>query len=165
MKWPKKHFQCTKMRSRGDFSQFQGGNQVYKSDLRFSFRTPEMPFLVPQKPQKLPKFAILGLPKMAFPVSETKIRDHFYKPHYPPKPRKITSETHFCTLKVVFRLFHYFGIFLSRFQSVKTPKTKSVDLPRKMTSNQKNQENKPALKFYFTQEQPHYDFLSPSPTV
>ena len=65
---------------------------------------------------------------------------------------KITSGTHFCTLKVVFRPFHYFGIFLSRFQSVKTPKTKSADLPRKMTSNQKNRENKPALKLNFTLE-------------
>ena len=26
---------------------------------------------------------------MAFLVPEMKIRDHFYKPNYPPKPRKI----------------------------------------------------------------------------
>ena len=26
--------------------------------------------------------------KMAFPVPETKIRDHFYRPNYPPKHRK-----------------------------------------------------------------------------
>ena len=63
---------------------------------------------------------------------------------------KITSGTHFCTLKVVFLAISLLCTLLSRFQSVKTPKTKSVDLPRKMTSNQKDQENKLALKFNFT---------------
>ena len=43
-----------------------------------------MPFLVPLKLQICAIFAILGVPKMAFPVYETKIRDHFYRP----KPRK-----------------------------------------------------------------------------
>ena len=33
-------------------------------------------------------FAILGVSKMVFPVPETKIRDHFYRPNTPPKPRK-----------------------------------------------------------------------------
>ena len=37
---------------------------------------------------ELPNFAILKVPKMAFPVPEMKIRDHFYRPNYPPKPRK-----------------------------------------------------------------------------
>ena len=32
--------------------------------------------------------AILGVPKMALVVPETKNGDHFYRPNYPPKPRK-----------------------------------------------------------------------------
>ena len=46
------------------------------------------------------------------------------------------------------------------------PKTKSADLPRKMASNQKMQENKPTLKFNFTIEKGdqfqnfHFDILT-----
>ena len=47
-----------------------------------------MPFFIPPKSQKLPNFAILKVPKMAFLVPEMKIRDHFYRPNYPPKPKK-----------------------------------------------------------------------------
>ena len=32
--------------------------------------------------------AILGEPKMALPMPKTKNGDHFYRPNYPPKPRK-----------------------------------------------------------------------------
>ena len=85
VKQPKYHFRVVKMCSKGDFSQVQGGNQVYKSGLRFSFRVPEMPFLVP--PQH-PEISILGVSEMALPVPEMKNGDHFYRPNYPPKPKK-----------------------------------------------------------------------------
>ena len=49
VKQPKYHFRVVKMCSKGDFSQVQGGNQVYKSGLRFSFRVLEVPFLIPPK--------------------------------------------------------------------------------------------------------------------
>ena len=61
---------------------------VYKSGLGFSFRALEVPFLVPPKPPKMHVLAIWGVPKMALPMPETKIRDHFYKPNTPPKPSK-----------------------------------------------------------------------------
>ena len=89
---------------------------------------------------------------MALPVPETKNRDHNYRPNTPLNLGKITSRTHFCHSKVSFWPFYLFCKFWSRFQSVKTPKTKSVILVSKESSNQKMPENKLALEFNFTWE-------------
>ena len=107
-------------------------------------------FWYPQNREVGQFLRFLGYQKWHFRSPKRKSEITFIDLITPLNLGKITSGTQFCTLKVVFRPFHYFGIFLSRFQSVKTPKTKSVDLPMKMTSNQKSQENKPALKFNFT---------------
>ena len=61
---------------------------MFKSGLGFLCRGLEMPFSAPPKSQKGGKFAILEVPKMAFPVPETKIRGHFYRPKDPPNCRK-----------------------------------------------------------------------------
>ena len=87
---------------------------------------------------------------MAFLVPETKIETTFKDKISPLNLRKITLGTHFYHPKVVFWPFHLFCTFLSRFQSVKRTKTKSPILEMKMRSNQKIEENRPALKFDFT---------------
>ena len=46
-----------------------------------------------------PIFAISGVPNMALPVPETKIRDHFYRPNTPRKPRKNHIGNTFSQLK------------------------------------------------------------------
>ena len=45
---------------------------------------------------------ILGVPKMTNPLLETKIRDHFYRPNTPPKPRKNHIGSKFPPLESVF---------------------------------------------------------------
>ena len=87
---------------------------------------------------------------MAFPVPETKIWDHFYKPNYSPKPRKNHFGNAFSPLESVFLAILFILHILSHFQSVKRPKTKSPILEMKMRPNQKIEENRPALKFDFT---------------
>ena len=86
------------------------------------------------------------------PLSKRKSETSFINQIPPLNLGKITLGTHFCHSKVVFRPFYLFCTFLSRFQSVKTPLTKSAILQSKESSNQKMQENKLALKFNFTQE-------------
>ena len=53
---------------------------------------------------------------MAFPVPETKIRDHFYKPNYPPKPRENHLGSGFWPLKsgflAILIILHIFVPFL-----------------------------------------------------
>jgi hypothetical protein len=46
---------------------------------------PELPFSVHPK---RPEINVLGVSKMALPVPEIENGDHFYRPNYPPKPRK-----------------------------------------------------------------------------
>ena len=132
------------------FPRFRGVIRSIKviSDFRFGDR--KCHFWYPKKRKNGPNLQFWWYPKWHFRSPKRKSEITFIDLITPLNLGKITSGTQFCTLKVVFRPFHYFGIFLSRFQSVKTPKTKSVDLPMKMTSNQKSQENKPALKFNFT---------------
>ena len=45
-----------------------------KSGLGILIRAPEVPFFLPPK---RPIFAVLGVPKMALRVTESKFRDHF----------------------------------------------------------------------------------------
>ena len=97
-------------------------------------------------------FAIQGVPKMALPVPELKIRDHFYKANTPPKRRTNHFRIAFLSLESVLLAISFILHILSRFQSVKTPSTRNEDSARKECSNQKVEENKPALKFNFTQE-------------
>ena len=54
-------------------------------------------------------FAIWGVPQMAFPVSERKIRDHFYRPNYPPKPRKNYLRNTFCLHQKCFFFWAFFN--------------------------------------------------------
>ena len=49
---------------------------------------------------------------MALPMPETKNGDHFYKPNYPPKPRKKTPLQHvLATRKWYFGHITYFAYF------------------------------------------------------
>ena len=63
----------------------------------------------------------------------------------------------FCWVPGRFSFFCLFQLFGCRFQKVKNLKSKSPILEMKMRSNQKVEENKPALKFNFTQEYMHPD--------
>ena len=85
---------------------------------------------------------------MAFPVPKTKIRDHFYRPNYPPKPRKNHLGKAFLPLESGFLAILFILHILVAFLECK--KTKSAILKSKESSNQKMQENKLALKFNFT---------------
>ena len=132
------------------FSRFRGVIWSIKVVSDFRFRHRKYHFWYPHN-RKIGQFLrFWGYEKWHLWCPKRKSETTFIDQITPLNLGKITSGTHFRTLKVGFWPFHYFGIFLSRFQSVKTPKTKSADLPIKMTSNQKNQENKPALKFNFT---------------
>ena len=93
---------------------------------------------------------------MALRVPESKFRDPSRDPNHPKTPIK-TPWDFFLPSKSGFWPFCQFCVFLSRFQSVKTPKTSSADLLMKMASNQKIQENKLALKF--NESTPHRAFL------
>ena len=78
-------------------------------------------FLVRPKSQKLHIFAILGVQKMVLPVPETKIRDHFYRPNTPPKPRKKHLRIAFLSLESVFLAISFILLIFPCFYSVKTP--------------------------------------------
>ena len=82
-----------------------------------------MPFFIPPKSQNSPNFAILRVPKMAFLVPETKIRDHFYRPNYPPKPRKNHLGNAFWPLEsgflAILIILHIFAPFLEYKKAVK----------------------------------------------
>ena len=67
------------------------------------------------KSQKCANFAIWGVPKMVLPVPETKIRDHFYRPNTPPKPRKKHLGIAFLSLESVFLAILFILHILSRF--------------------------------------------------
>ena len=132
------------------FFRFRGVIKSIKVVLDFCFGDRKCHFWYPQNRDFEQFLRFLGYRKWHFRCPKRKSEITFIDLIAPLNLRKITLGTHFCTSEVGFWPFHYFGIFLPRFQSVKTPKTKSVDLPMKMTSNQKSQENKPALKFNFT---------------
>jgi len=53
-----------------------------------TFRDQKCHFWYPRNRKYCANYAILGVPKVALPVPETKIQDHFYRPNTPPKPRK-----------------------------------------------------------------------------
>ena len=61
-------------------------------------------------------FAIWGGPKMALPVPETKIRDHFYRPNTPFKPRKNHFRNAFSPLEsgllAILFIWHILVLFL-----------------------------------------------------
>ena len=67
--------------------------------------------------------AIWGVPKMALPMPETKIRDHFYKPNTPPKPSKNVIGNAFRPLESGILAISNILHILASFLELKTPKT------------------------------------------
>ena len=117
--WPKYHFRVAKTCCKGDFHRFRGVIRFIKVVSVFRFGHWKCHFWYPQNRQKgawclQPKdwwylssminfelddqnyafLAISGVPKMALLMPETENGDHFYKPNYPPKPRK----NHLCNI-------------------------------------------------------------------
>ena len=72
----------------------------------FSILVPQSLIFWYPKSGTLAIFADFGIPKRALPVLETKIWDHFYRPNYPPNPRK-NHIGNFHHSKVLFGHFIY----------------------------------------------------------
>ena len=119
------------------FLRFKGVIRSIKVVSIFRFGHWKCHFWYPQNSQKGVILAILGEPKMAFPMPETKNGDQFYRPNYPPKHRKNHLRNVFLYIGsgflAILLILHIFGPFLEC-------KTKSALVPRKMASNQKMQE-------------------------
>ena len=90
---------------------FRGGNWSIKVVSDFRFGDWKCHFGYPRNREYCANYAILGVPKMTLPVPETKIRDHFYRPNTPPKPKKNHFGNAFSPFESVFWPFYFLAYF------------------------------------------------------
>ena len=107
MKWPKNHFQCTKMRFWGDFSWFRGVIRFIKVISDFCFGDRKCHFWYPQNCKFVPFFRILRYYKWHFRSPKRKSETTFIDLITPLNLGKIT----FWPLKIgTLAILHIFAL-------------------------------------------------------
>ena len=115
----KNHFLRADSGSWGGFLGVLGASLYWKVVSEFWFGHPKCHFWYPPNPQNGVILAILGVPKMALRVPESKFRDHFSIQTSPQNLQKDTSGTQIGPRKVIFGHFAFFWYFGAIFQATR----------------------------------------------